>query len=235
MSANLDTTQFVCILASSSLNEPKANRLNPNKKAAFFAQIAMPPEAGATLKAVMDAGLMQKFNTIPPGIDYRIKQNQQLAKPIAGIPADWFVVRSETQFAPYLADLTGMQIAHAGANEQETAALLHRIRSEFYPGRKVRVDVSAYGWTAPVTNVRGVSLNLNGVMLAGDGERLNIGQGAVVNAFQQHAQPAAQQPAANANPFANGATQAQQQTPMQQVQQAANANPFMQSAGGFSQ
>ncbi|QMV32632.1 hypothetical protein 2B_00059 [Ralstonia phage Bakoly] len=222
MSANLDTTQFVCIITSSSLDEAKKNKLNPAREATFFANFAFPPEAAPVLKAVLDAGLMQKFKMIPPGVDYRIKTNAQSSKPIAGIPADWFVVRAQTQYAPYLADPTGARIDQPEG------------RKVFYPGKKVRAALTAYGWTAPGTGAPGASFNLNGVMAVEDAPRLNIGQGAVANAFQQHAQPAAEAQAP-ANPFANGAMQAQQQAGVTQAAPAANANPFMQQAGGFSQ
>lgn len=225
MSADLDTTQFVCIITSSSLDEAKKNKLNPSREATFFANFAFPPEAAGVLKAVLDDGLTRKFNMIPPGVNYRVVPNAQSTKPVAGIPGDWFIVRAQTQYAPYLADTTGAQIEQAEG------------RKVFYPGKKVRAALSAYGWTTPGTGAPGASFNLNGVMAVADGERLNIGQGATVNAFQQHAQPAA---AAFVLGYTNpdnqfGATHVAAAPAPAPVAAAANANPFMQQAGGFGQ
>lgn len=232
--------QHVAILAHSSLDVPRVNRLNPEKPAAFYAQIAFPPSAGADLQALAAA--------VAPGgsfagLEVGVKTNGQLAKPLPGVPSDWFVIRSSTQFAPYVADGAGN---HLDQNVQANHAT---IKSLFYAGKKVRASLSAFFWAHPATGRRGISFNLQGVMAWEDAERLNIGQGVIVNTFQQYADPAkaagsVATPGQNAqtvatqntgNPFGGqqqantGAGAAQGANPFAQ-QPAGNANPFAQSA-----
>lgn len=225
--------QHVAILAHSSLDVPRINRLNPQKPASFYAQIAFPPAAGADLQALAAA--------VAPGgsfagLEVGVKTNGQLAKPLPGIPADWFVIRSSTQFAPYVADGAGNHL------DQNNLANHGLIKSTFYAGKKVRAALSAFFWTYPATGKRGISFNLQGLMASDDGERLNIGSGVVVNAFAQYADPSkaasiTAAPGANAqtvatpnagNPFGASST-VQQSTPVAQTAApAASANPFAQ-------
>jgi Protein of unknown function (DUF2815) len=220
-------TDHIAILAHSSLDVPRVNRLNPQKPASFYAQIAFPPSAASELAALAQA--------VAPGgnlagLEVGVKTNGALAKPLPGIPADWFVVRSSTQFAPYVADGAGNQL------DQNNPATHGMIKTQFYAGKKVRAALSAFAWTYAATGKRGISFNLNGVMAADEGERLNIGAGVVVNAFQQYADPSKAAsnvvvPGANAqtvaatpagNPFGT------QTAAQPAAQPAASANPFAQ-------
>ena len=224
--------QHVAILAHSSLDVPRVNRLNPQKPASFYAQIAFPPAAAADLQALA-AAVAPGGNFA--GLEVGVKTNAQLSKPLPGIPADWFVIRSSTQFAPYVADGAGNHL------DQNNPANHGVIKSTFYAGKKVRAALSAFFWTYPATGKRGISFNLQGLMASDDGERLNIGAGVIVNTFQQYADPSkaagqTQPFGANAptvastpvgNPFA--AQQAQAQQP-QAAASAASANPFAQAA-----
>lgn len=203
-------TDHVAILAHSSLDAPRVNRLNPEKPASFYAQIAFPPSAGADLQALA-AAVAPGGNLA--GLEIGVKTNGSLAKPLPGIPADWFVVRSSTQFAPYVADGAGNQL------DQSNPANHATIKTHFYAGKKVRGALSAYSWEHPATRRRGISFNLQGVMAADEGERLNIGAGVVVNAFQQYADPS-KAAAATAVPSANA----------QAAAAAPAGNPFGQSS-----
>lgn len=211
-------TDHVAILAHSSLDVPRVNRLNPQKPASFYAQIAFPPAAAGDLQALA-AAVAPGGNLA--GIEVGVKTNGQLAKPLPGIPSDWFVVRSSTQFAPYVADGAGNQL------DQSNPASHATIKTQFYAGRKVRAALSAFAWTYPATGRRGISFNLQGVMASDEGERLNIGAGVMVNAFQQYADPAK---AASVTPVpgANAATTAATQV-AQTAAAAASANPFVQT------
>lgn len=173
-------TDHVAILAHASLDIPRINRLNPEKPAAFFAQLAFPPEAANDLMAL--------YQAVAPGgnlagLEIGVKQNGALAKPLPGVPADWFVVRSATQYAPYVADGAGNQL------EQSNPAHAATIKTHFYAGKKVRAAISTYSWEHAATRRRGVSFNLNGIMASEDAERLNVGAGVTVNAFKQYADP----------------------------------------------
>lgn len=220
--------QHVAILAHSSLDVPRVNRLNPAKPASFYAQIAFPPAAVADLQALA-AAVAPGGNFA--GLEVGVKTNAQLAKPLPGIPADWFVIRTSTQFAPYVADGAGNHM------DQNSPANHGLIKSTFYAGKKVRAALSAFFWTYPATGRRGISFNLQGLMASDDGERLNIGAGVVVNAFAQYADPtkvAGSQPIPGAsaqtvalpntgNPFG-----AQEPTLVQTTE--VSANPFAQTA-----
>jgi len=231
-------TDHIAILAHSSLDVPRVNKLNPAKPASFYAQVAFPPTAGADLQALA-AAVAPGGNFA--GLEVGVKTNAQLAKPLPGVPGDWFVIRTSTQFAPYVADGAGNQL------DQSNPANHGTIKTQFYAGKKVRAALSAFAWAHAATGRRGISFNLQGIMAADEGERLNIGQGVVVNAFQQYADPskaagatpvpganATEQPANNGNPF-GGQQQAQSGAPAQSAnpfaqQTSANANPFAAQA-----
>ena len=214
-----EITDFVAILAHSSLAMARPNKLKPGSPPTFYAEVCFPPEAGAVLAALASA--VAPGNSLA-GQEVGVKVNAQKAKPIPGIPGDWLVVKSSTQFAPYVADVAGAQIV------QGDAAANAKIQAMFYAGKKVRASVSPFAWTHAQTGRRGVSFNLTGIMEAGDAERLNIGSGMTANAFAKYGVRAdgQQAPAPAANPFA---AQAPAPQPQQQVvQPAASANPFAQ-------
>jgi hypothetical protein len=228
-----EITDFGCILTSHALAAPIPNKLKANKPLEYYAVLAFEPAAGATLFALAQEAALKKFGNaqVGPGtpVELAVAVNAQQSKPIAGIPGDWLIVRAATQYAPYIANERGEQVTGEA------------VRPLFYAGKKVRAAIAAYGWTYDATGRRGVNFNLNGVMAANDGERLNIGAGRTANAFAKHANPNAPTPSvpgANApvvsaqptgNPFAQ---QVQQATPAQ-VQTGAvaqGANPFAQQA-----
>lgn len=225
--------EHVAILASHSLAQATPNKMKGGKLE-YYAVLAFPPAAGADLFALMTSvaagGDVSKY-------EHSVKQNQHTSKPIAGIPGDWLIVRAATQFPPYLADAAGTQLAQ-GSQSGETL-----IRQTFYAGKRVRAALNAFTWE--FKGKHGISFNPDGIMDAGEaGERLNIGGGATVNAFQKYANPnaapavqpganaqSATAPAAQGNPF--GATQtaapAASADPFAQ-RPPANANPFAQQA-----
>jgi hypothetical protein len=208
------TTEHIAILTHHSLDIAVKNKLKAADKAPeFYGLIAFPPAAANDLMAVTQAAAGSEPLS---NFEIGIKTNAQQKTPIPGIPADWFVVRAATQFAPYVADATGSQL------EQGNPEHVSRIKSEFYAGKRVRAAITGYPWN--FKGKRGISYNLAGVMDAGQaGERLAIGNGDVVNAFQKFAQPTA--PAVTASPFGATAT-----APVATAAPAASANPFAQSA-----
>ena len=227
--------QHVAILAHSSLDMPRVNRLNPQKPAAFYAQLCFPPEAGADLQALA-AAVAPGGNF--DGLEIGVKMNSALTKPVPGVPGNWFVVRSSTQFAPYVADGAGNQLDQGNPNNHTM------IRQTFYAGKRVRVALSAFPWTHAPTGRRGISFNLTGIMASDDGERLNIGANKTINAFAAYADPSKaahaqtmpgtsaqavpQGPAANPFGAQQAPAQASQQAPA--AQPAQSANPFAQQA-----
>lgn len=218
-------SDHIGILAHSSLDMPRINRQQPEKPASFYAQIAFPPSAAGELQALADAAAPGGNLA---GLEVGVRLNGQLRKPLPGIPADWLVVRSSTQFAPYVADSAGNPLDQS--NRDTHAA----IKTLFYAGKNVRAALSAYYWAHTKSGRRGVSYNLQGVMAAGEGERLNIGAGVIVNAFQRYAEPTK---AASATPVTDAAAAAAHcwnaLTLTQAVQSpaaAASANPFAQTA-----
>lgn len=229
--------QHVAILAHSSLDVPRVNRLNPQRPASFFAQIAFPPAASADLQALA-AAVAPGGNFA--GLEVGVKTNSQLAKPLPGIPGDWFVIRSSTQFAPYVADGAGNHL------DQNNPANHGVIKSAFYAGKKVRAALSAFFWTYQATGKRGISFNLQGLMAADDGERLNIGAGVIVNTFQQYADPSkaagnVAAPGASAplvaqaptgNPFGAQTSAGNHNAGLPTTSAAQGANPFAQQASG---
>lgn len=211
-------TDHVAILTHSALAQAQPNRKKAGNPLQFYGVFAFPPAAAgdleATLKAAAPGGVLN-------GLQIRVPRNSQTSKPIPGVPGDWFVIRAATQFPPYLADEAGHQMdqaTHAGD-----------IRVKFYPGKRVRVALSAYFWP---NEGGGLSFNLNGVMAVSDGERLAIGNTAA-NAFAGYVDPNAAATAAPAatNPFGNTATTVApvtaQADPFQQAAKPQTANPFV--------
>lgn len=210
MSQNL--IDHVAILTSSALATPQVNKLKPGRGPEYYAVIAFPPAAGLALQA-----LCQQVATLAPDVQVNVKPNASTKKPIVGIPPDWLIVRASTQYAPYIADVSGKQLV------QDNPADAAAIRQQFYAGKRVRAALSAFAWSH-ATGGKGVSFNVDGIMAVEDGERLAIGNGAMVNAFEKFAQPAAA--GAAANPFAGAAPAP---TPAAAAVPAANANPFAQA------
>ena len=223
-------TDHIAILTHHALAAAQPNKKKQGRME-FYVLAAFPPTAIGDLGALVQA--------VYPGanisqISVNLKTNAQQAKPIPGVPSDWYIVRAATQFAPYLADETGKQIIDPNV-----------VRAAFFAGMKVRVSLSAFSWTQD--GVPGASFNVNGVMLAGQGERLAIGNGATANAFAGYANPNATPaavPGQNAqtvatpntgNPFGGAqqvqaAQHAQSANPFNQSAPAGNVNPFNQSA-----
>ena len=185
-------TDHVAILLGHSL---AVARLNKKKtRADFYAQIALPPAAAPEVGAlVADA-----YPGVPlASIEVNFKTNAEQPKPFAGVPADWFIVRMSSQFAPEL-------YAADGVTPIENAAA----RSKFFAGMRVRIASSAWAWKNEFGK-SGASFNLHGVMDAGQGgERLNIGGAGAGAAFKAHANPNA---AVSASPF--GAQAQERATP----------------------
>lgn len=211
MSQNL--IDHVAILTSSALATPQVNKLKPGRGPEYYAVIAFPPAAGLALQA-----LCQQVATLTADVQVNVKPNASTKKPIVGIPPDWLIVRASTQYAPYIADVSGKQLV------QDNPADAAAIRQQFYAGKRVRAALSAFAWSH-ATGGKGVSFNVDGIMAVEDGERLAIGNGAMVNAFEKFAQPAPAGAGA-ANPFAGAAP-----TPAPAPAVAAPAaNPFAQPA-----
>jgi len=212
-------TDHIGILLYNSLDAPRVNRLSPTKPATYFVQLAFPPSATQDLQALVQSvapgGNLQ-------GLEIGVNVHSQVKKPIPGVPQDWLLVRASTQFAPTLVDTAGQPVVGADA-----------IKATFYPGRRVRGALTVFPWAHQATNRKGVSFNLAGVMDAGPGERLSIGDGVTANEFQKYAaagtstlnpfegvkteQPATSQPS---NPFAGVKTE--------QPATSQTANPFAQ-------
>lgn len=218
MSQNL--IDHVAILTSSALATAQVNKLKPQRGPEFYAVIAFPPAAGAALHEICKIAGQNAFGGLGADVSIRVAPNASTKRPIPGIPGDWLIVRASTQYAPYVADQSGKQLVQ---DKPEDAAA---IRTQFYAGKRVRAALSAYGWTHPQSG-KGISFNIDGVMAVEDGERLAIGNGAMVNAFEKFAQaPAA---GAAANPFA-GASPAPATAPA--AAPAAGGNPFAQNTAG---
>lgn len=212
MSQNL--IDHVAILTSSSLAQAVPNKLKGGRLE-FYAVIAFPPAAGQALQA-----LCQAVATLTSDVQVNVKPNASTKKPIVGIPPEWLIVRAATQYAPYVADVSGRQLV------QDVPADAAAIRQQFYAGKRVRAALSTFAWSH-ATGGKGVSFNIDGIMAVEDGERLAIGGGAMVNAFERFAQPAAAGAAAT-NPFA-GAAPAPAPVAAAPV---ANANPFAAAGAG---
>jgi hypothetical protein len=215
-------TDHIAILTHHSLAAATPNKLKVGNPLEFYGLIAFPPEAGADLQAIAEVAANGA-----PLANFAIGINRNnTSKAIPGIPADWFIVRGATQFAPYVANAAGLQL------EQTDPASAVIIKSTFYAGKKVRVALTGFTWVFKGKN--GISFNLSGVMDAGEqSERLAIGGGDVVNAFQKHANPNAA-PAAAGNAFSApaeqppvAATPPASANPFAQATPAAGANPFV--------
>lgn len=215
MSQNL--IDHVAILTSSALAVAQVNKLKPQRGPEFYAVIAFPPAAGAALHELCKIAGANAFGGLGSDVRIRVAPNASTKKPIVGIPGDWLIVRASTQFAPYVADVSGKQL------EQTNAEHAAAIRQQFYAGKRVRAALSAYGWTHPQSG-KGISFNIDGIMAVEDGERLAVGNGAMVNAFEKFAAPGAAGGAAN--PFAGTAPAA---SPVPTPAPAPNANPFAQA------
>lgn len=218
-------TDHVAILTHSSLAQATPNRKKAGNPLQFYGVFAFPPAAADDLKAALLAASPTKSLS---GLQVRVPRNAQTARPLPGIPDDWFVIRAASgeQFPPYLADERGAQLDQPS----QGAA----IRTMFYPGKRVRVALSAYFWP---NEGGGLSFNLNGVMAVSDGERLPIGNSAA-NAFAGYADSKAAEssPAQGDNPFgqvSQSGTAAAANVPtagadpfQQSAKQTANSNPF---------
>lgn len=212
-------TDHIAILTHAALAEPARNKKKSDKRGVafmeFYALFAFPPAAGNDLaeiaKRVAPGGSLA-------GLSINVKTNSQQAKPIPGIPGDWFIIRSSSQYAPFIADMHGHQLVQ-GADSRT-------IRAKFYAGKKVRAALSCYFWPS---DGGGISFNLDGVMEAGDGERLAIGNSAPA-AFEKYADKSAptstSQPAQN-NPFGGSTTPA-----ASSGSTAGGDNPFAQTGAG---
>ena len=218
-------SDHIAILTHFALATPQANKLKAGNPLEFFALLAMAPEAGSDLQAIAQGAAQNLFGGLHPDVQVGVERNSARKKPLPGIPADWFIIRAVTRFAPEVYSAKGEQL------RQDTPDGQAAIKSTFYAGKRVRANLTAFPWTHPQGG-RGVSFNLAGIMDAGQGgERLSIGNDSA-SAFAKFADPkaaapapASQSPAAvptpantpasAANPFAQG---------------AAAANPFAQPA-----
>lgn len=204
-------TDHIAILTHAALAEPVVNKKKASKPSEFYALIAFPPAAGNDLadlaKQVAPGGNLA-------GLSMNVKPNSKQSKPIPGVPDDWFIVRAATQFAPYIADAHGRQM------DQSTDAAA--IRTKFYAGKKIRAALTAFAWN--YDGKPGVSYNLSGVMEAGDGERLAIGNsaGAAFEKYADKSEPAAAPAPAASNPFNTGGSNPA----------ATGDNPFAQTGTG---
>jgi hypothetical protein len=211
-------TDHVAILLYSSLDQARVSKLKPQRGPVYFAQFAFPPTAGPDLQALAQS--------VAPGGNLQgleiggFSIAGQLKKPIPGIPLDWLTVRTESQFAPTLVDQHGQPLVGGDA-----------IRAVFYAGRRVRAALSSFPWVHDKTGRKGVSFNLQGVMDAGPGERLAIGEGVVANEFQRYATGggagATQGAGGTPNPFAIVAAPSPALTPS-----AGGSNPFVAQGPG---
>lgn len=216
-----ELTDFVGILTQAALDAPRRNKLKAGNAVEFYARIAFPPEAGLALahlcRTVAPGGQLDGFQiNVPRNADLQTKA-------IPGIPPDWLIVRAASQYAPYLADGAGAML------DQNNPAHGTIIKSLFYAGSRVRAQFGAYTWNH-VSGGSGISFSLLGVMAAAEGERLNIGQGAVVNAFKRYADPNKAATTGLSHAFAQAATNQQQARQAEVNQQSRQAAPNAFSA-----
>lgn len=208
-------TDHIAILTHHALAQAQPNRKKAGNPLQFYSVLAFAPAAAGDLQALAAAAAP---GSLLNGLKVGVRRNQQLDKPIPGVPGDWFIIRAATQFPPYLADEAGNQLSQDSQQSE--------IRTKFYAGKKVRAALSAYYWP---NEGGGISFNLNGVMAVSDGERLNIGNTAA-NAFAAYANPSAST-GGPANPFASTVTQS---APLQTTGNApaatTTADPFQQAA-----
>jgi len=213
----MSITDHVAILANSALATPLANKLKDGHPLEHFALLAFAPDAQVDLLAMITERATASFGALHPDISLSVETNASRKKPLPGIPGDWLVVRGVSRFAPEIYGADGVQVTI-------TPESTNAIRQLFYAGRRVRVTLAAWAWSHP-SGKRGISFNLNGIMDAGPGERLPIGNnsGAAFAGHAQQGQPAPQQ--ATANPF-GGAQQATANPFAQAANAPQSANPF---------
>jgi hypothetical protein len=216
----MSITDHVAILANSALATPLPNKLKDGHPLEHFALLAFAPNAESDLLAMITERATASFGALHPDISMSVETNASRKKPLPGIPGDWLVVRGVSRFAPEIYGADGVQVTI-------TPESTNAIRQLFYAGRRVRVTLAAWAWSHP-SGKRGISFNLNGIMDAGPGERLPIGNNSSA-AFAGHAQQgqaAPQQPAPqSANPF-GGAQQAAANPFAQAANAPQSANPF---------
>lgn len=164
----MSITDHEAILLHSSLDQPRANKANPGK-VEFYTNIALPPAAANDLAEAMKEVAP---NGNLAGLRLTIEPNSKKAKPHAGIPGDWLILRlsSGADYAPDLFGADGQKIAALPINGGQ-------IRGEFFAGQKVRVNGYPFFWNHAQSGARGVSWNLSGVMAVGGGERRGGGGG----------------------------------------------------------
>lgn len=192
-------TDHVAILLGHSLN---VARLNKKKtRSDFYAQVALPPAAVMDIAALV----AEVYPGVPlNSLEVNCQTNAQQSKPFAGVPADWYIVRLASAFAPELYAADGV-----------TPIPVDQARTHFFSGQRVRVHSTAWGWKNEFGK-SGASFNLHGVMDAGQGgERLAIGNGGQAGAaFKAHGNPNATPTGGannpNGNPFAGATTQGNQ-------------------------
>ena len=210
----MSITNHVGTLLYSALAKPQPNKTNP-AKIEFFATVAFPPSAGADLAAAMTAVTP---NGTLAGQRLTVEANVKKAKPHAGIPDDWLIVRftSGPDYAPELFTQTGDRILANPVNSTEIA-------SRFYAGQQVRVNGYPFHWKHTGSGSQGVSWNLSGLMEVGGGER-RAGGNDSESAFAAYVDP-------NAAP-APTRTPAPAPTRTPAPARGENTNPFA-VAGGF--
>lgn len=209
----------VAIMLAGSLDRPAPNKKKPHAAPRFYVRAAFPPEAAGDLGAAMAQ--------VAPGgnwqaLSHNIKPNSRLAKPYAGIPNDWLIVKFDTQYSVPV-------YGEDGRNIPATVENSPLIRSQFYSGQKIRIEGTPYTWNND--GETGISWNLYGALAVGGGERRNTGGSDGFAAYRKDVPPVGafggnspQTPTAPANvqndPF--GSSQPQQPA-------HSNADPFQQS------
>lgn len=223
----------VATLLYSSLDQARPNKNKVDKTTGthpmeFYALVAFPPSAQNDLVELAQSRAAGGSLT---GVAVGVKTNASTDKPIPGIPGDWLIVRAATQYAP--------QVLNRAGKTLERPADEATIKSGFYPGREVRVLISPFAWD--YKGKKGISFNLDGIMDAGDGTRLNIGAEAqVANAFGKYADASAPDQTGKAsngqdNPFGNAVAGTATTAVVADGTVGAptsNSNPFQQSAAG---
>ena len=214
----MSISDHIAILTHAALAVPVPNKLKPAQPLEYYAVIAYPPTAANDLQAIALNAASAMFGGLN-GVAVGVKRNQDFDKPLPGVPGEWFIVRAASKFAPEIYAADGVQLLQSTPDGQA------RIRQEFFAGKRVRVNLTAYAWTYG-KDKKGVSFNLPGLMDAGEGgDRLPMGNDSA-SAFAKHAN-------ANAAP-----AQTIAQSPVAKVSAAAaaaastafDANPFAQVA-----
>lgn len=209
----MSLADHVGIILSASLDQPRAGKANPNKPD-FYVQVAYPPSATDFLLEEMKA---QSPTGALRGMKHSVGPNSELAKPFAGIPNDWIIVRFGTgpDYPPELFGLGGEQIPALPINRTQ-------IGSEFFAGQNVRLNGYARYWKHE-SGSQGISWSLKGVMAVGGGERRSAPKGEPSeSAFAQYRGDA--KPAQQSAPH--------EQVAQQPAQQSSGGNPFQQGNAG---